>query len=138
MHTPLQDAINLLHYYITGQITADVFAEHYVNAWEQIRMEQDQAVTGQPGLPEALEELFETFSTGRIDEAEYNARWGELVNRAQGNSVPIGSQEDLLLSHLFVAADAYYGHIMTGDHYDIDEQKLLETAQYVYQAFAAG
>lgn len=103
----MEQVKQLLRDYLDGKLTSEEFAIQYLKLARKLRDETRESLNQLPGLRQKLDQLFADRFNQVISESEYENRWHDLTGPLSGVTVKPFSEEDEILSHLFVEADAY-------------------------------
>jgi hypothetical protein len=128
MRDTLAEVVELLEGFVNGRTDPAAFVASYGLLWRRIRQEQDDALA--PSAP-TLQQSRSELVASHISAEEYARRVEQVYAALPPLPVAPGSSIDVLLSHLFVEADAYEGDPTARESYQIDDATLREEASKV-------
>ena len=70
----------MLNAYLTNSLTTDDFADQFIEHWNGIRIEQNQAIE-EFGVRDTLDELWQQYRSGEIDEITYGMQWTDTLSK---------------------------------------------------------
>lgn len=103
----MQEIKQLLNKYLQGGISSEDFVIKYLALARILRDETLAALSKSPEIDEQLDWLLEKRFKEAISKSEYEEKWTYLTNQLVPVRVKPYSNEEKILSHLFVEADAY-------------------------------
>ncbi|MCA9887812.1 MAG: hypothetical protein KC546_05545 [Anaerolineae bacterium] len=103
----MQEIKHLLHDYIVGGLSSEEFVIRYLALARSLRDETLMALDNFPDIKEKLHRLSLENYKGTISELDYGEKWVYLTDQLGAVRIKPYSDEEKILSHLFVEADAY-------------------------------
>lgn len=103
----MQEIKQLLNKYLQDGISSEDFVIKYLALARILRDETLAALSKSPEIDEQLNWLLEKRFKEAISKSEYEEKWTYLTNQLEPVRVKPYSNEEKILSHLFVEADAY-------------------------------
>jgi len=72
----------MLSAYLQNSLTTDDFAEQFIEAWNDIRLEQNKAIES-AGIRSTLDDLWTQYKAGDLDEITYGMKWTETLSQLE-------------------------------------------------------
>lgn len=120
----------MLNAYLENTLTTDDFADQFIDIWNDIRLEQNKAIE-KSGIRETLDELWEQYKTGDLDEVAYGMQWTDALSNLKNVRI-------LPQSIVFTIGNEIYNLLTLykeSEHLDTQEiptdEALYEQAQYL-------
>lgn len=122
----------MLNAYLTNSLTTDDFADHFIEYWNGIRIEQNQAIE-EFGVRETLDELWQQYRSGEIDEITYGMQWTGALSKLKNVRIlpqsfvfTIGNKIYNLLTLLKESDHLDTQEIPTDEAFREEAQRLLD------------
>lgn len=69
----------MLSAYLQHSLIMDDFADQFIDAWNDIRLEQNKAIESS-GIRSTLDNLWAQYKAGELDEVDYGMQWTATLN----------------------------------------------------------
>ena len=106
----------MLNAYLENSLTIDEFADHFIEYWNDIRVEQNKAID-EFGLRGTLDALWRQYKAGDIDEVSYGMQWTDTLSKLKNVRI-------LPQSFVFTIGNEIYNLLTLhkeSEHLDIQE-----------------
>lgn len=128
----MQSLKSLLNNFLENTISFEAFTQQYLDFWQEVREEQ-QATIDEQGYRPILNDLWQQYRSGAIDEVDYGMQWTEVMQKISNVRIPLHSIVNSICTDLYNKLTLYLESKLV----DIEEVPTIEELREICDYLAS-